>query len=170
VTDSAAASIEAKLAELSARIDALAAEREQYRDLYVQTLEVCRKLELGIIGQKRERLSPGDAQLTMGMLSMLVGRDGRGTAPADAPPASGAGEETKVAAHTRAKPTVRKPLPESLPRVEVEVLPPEVQRRGLDAFERIGEDVTETVERRQASFVVVRTQAQVRRQGPRAKR
>lgn len=163
MTDSAAASIEAKLADLSARLDALAAERaaaaaerDQYRELYLQTLEICRKLELGLVGQKRERLSPSDAQLTMGMLSMLVGRDARGTAPADAPPAPAAATDTKVAAHTRAKPTGRKPLPEKLPRVDVEVLPPEVQRRGLDAFERIGEDVSETVERRQASFVVVR--------------
>jgi transposase len=60
VTDSAAASIEAKLAEFSARFDALAAEREavaaerdEYRKLYLQTLEICRKLELGIIGQQR---------------------------------------------------------------------------------------------------------------------
>jgi transposase len=64
--------------------------------------------------------------------------------------------ETPVAAHTRAKPTGRKPLPEKLPRVEVELLPPEVQQKGTDAFVRIGEDVTETVERRPASLVVVR--------------
>jgi transposase len=37
------------------------------------------------------------------------------------------------------------------------VLPPEVQQKGTDAFERIGEDVTETLERRPASLVVVRT-------------
>jgi transposase len=48
-------------------------------------------------------------------------------------------------------------LPEKLPRVEIEVLPPEVQQEGLAAFEKIGEDVTETVERRPASLVVVRT-------------
>lgn len=35
-------------------------------------------------------------------------------------------------------------------------MPPEVQRGGLDAFERIGEDVAETVEWRRASVVVVR--------------
>ena len=159
MTDSAAASLEAKLADFSARLDALSAERkaavaerDEYRKLYLQTLELCRKLELGLIGQKRERLSGSDAQLTMGMLQMLLG-EGRPATPAT-PPAPAA--ETKVTAHTRVKPTGRKPLPETLPRVDVEVLPPEVQRQGLDAFERIGEDVTETVERRQASFVVVR--------------
>ena len=36
-------------------------------------------------------------------------------------------------------------------------LPPDEQRAGLDAFDRIGEDVTETVEHRRASLVVVRT-------------
>jgi len=61
-----------------------------------------------------------------------------------------------VAGHTRPKPTGRKPLPETLPRVDVEILPEEVQQAGLDAFERIGEDVVETVERRPASLVVVR--------------
>ena len=43
-----------------------------------------------------------------------------------------------------------------MPRVEIEVLPPEVEKHGLDAFERIGEDVCETVERRPASLVVAR--------------
>jgi transposase len=161
VTDGAAASIEAKLAELSARVDGLAAERaalvaerDEYRKLYLQTLETCRKLELGLMGVKRERLSEGDAQLTMSMLGMLLG-DGVGgiSAPPAAPPPP---PETPVAAHTRVKPTGRKPLPEKLPRVEVEVLPPEVQQKGTDAFVRIGEDVTETVERRPASLVVVR--------------
>jgi transposase len=154
VTEGAATSIEAKLAELSARVESLAAEREQYRKLYLQMLERCRKLELGLLGPKRERLSGGDAQLTMSMLGMLLG-DGTGAsaAPAAPPPPPA---ETPVAAHTRAKPTGRKPLPEKLPRVEVEVLPPEVQEKGTDAFMRIGEDVTETVERRPASLVVVR--------------
>jgi transposase len=165
VTDSAA-SIESQLAELSTRVDALSAEREalaaerttliterdEYRKLYLQTLELCRKLELGIVGAQRERLSPGDAQLTMSLLGMLLGSGGTPAATAPAPAAA----PTEVAAHTRAKPTGRKPLPEKLPRIEVEVLPPEVQQQGTDAFVRIGEDVTETVERRPASLVVVR--------------
>jgi transposase len=50
-----------------------------------------------------------------------------------------------VREHERHKPTGRKPLPETLPRVEIEILPDQVQREGLDAFERIGEDVSETV-------------------------
>lgn len=152
----ASASIAEKLSELSARVDALAAERDEYRKLYLQTLELCRKLEMGIIGQKRERLSPGDTQLTMSLLQMMLGHGAGGSSAPPEPPSPPAAE-TRVAAHSRTKPTGRKPLPEKLPRVEIEVLPPEVQQKGTEAFERIGEDVTETVERRPASLVVVRT-------------
>ena len=63
MTDGAAISIEAKLAELSARLDDLAEERavlaaegDEYRKLYLQALETCRKLELGLVGPRRERL------------------------------------------------------------------------------------------------------------------
>jgi transposase len=168
VRDSAVTSIESQVAELSTRLDALTVEREalaaeratltterdEYRKLYLQTLALCRRLELGITGAQRERLSPGDTQLTMSLLGMLLGDDARGIPATTEPPAPAA--ETPVAAHTRAKPTGRKPLPEKLPRVEIEVLPPEVQQKGTDAFQRIGEDVTETVERRPASLVVVR--------------
>ena len=50
----------------------------------------------------------------------------------------------------------RKPLLEHLPRIDIEVLTPEVQNKGLDAFERIGEKMSEVVERRAASIVVAR--------------
>ncbi|MDX2150532.1 MAG: hypothetical protein SFV54_07350 [Bryobacteraceae bacterium] len=55
-----------------------------------------------------------------------------------------------------AGPTGRKPLLEKLPRVVIEVTPPDVQKLGLDAFHRIGEDTCETVVKRPASVVVVR--------------
>lgn len=141
---------DAKLACLAAEVAKVAAERDEYRKLYLQALEMCRKLERGIVGQQRERVTGTDAQLALSLLGMLVGQGA-----ADAAPAAPTVQE--VTAHTRSKPTGRKPLPEHLPRVDIEVLPPEVQERGLDAFVRIGEDVTETVERRPASLVVVRT-------------
>jgi len=144
--------IKTLVVELTATNVRLAAEREQYRKLYLDMLETCRKLEQGILGQKRERLTGADASTTLSLLSMLLGD--AAAAPSAAPTVE---EPTPVRAHMRQKPTGRRPLPENLPRVDVEVLPPEVQRRGLDAFERIGEDVTETVERRPGSLVVVRT-------------
>ncbi len=51
----------------------------------------------------------------------------------------------EVRGHKRRKPTGRKPIPDDLPRVDIEILPPEVEREGLDAFERVGEEVSEVL-------------------------
>jgi transposase len=140
------AELEKQVTEFNSHIQKLTEERDQYKKLYLEMMELCRKLERGILaGQKREKL-PGGEQLTLGLLSLLLGNE------TPQPP-----EIEKVKAHERAKPTGRKPLPESLPRVYIEVIPPEVQQKGTEAFEKIGEDVTETLERRPASLVVVCT-------------
>lgn len=138
-------------AELRGQNEQLAHERERFRTLYHQLLETCKRLERGILGHKAERLSPSDSQLTLEILgSLLAARDAAAAA------SEGAGSSTqKVSAHTRTKPTGRKPLPEQLPKVEIEVLPDEVKREGLDAFTRIGVEICETVERRRASLVNV---------------
>ena|SRR5690606_19391749 len=65
-------------------------------------------------------------------------------------------DTTPVKPHDRQRPTGRKPLPETLPRVDIYVLPDDVQRRGLDAHSKIGEDISEVLERRSASMVVAR--------------
>jgi transposase len=139
-----------EVAQLRADNERLAAECRHYRELYLRMLEQCRKLELGLLGQKAERLSPHDAQLTMQVLTTLLGPRVDDTAPA--PPV----DEQRIREHTRTKPIGRKPLPAHLPRVDVEIVPDDVEREGRDAFERIGEDISETVERRPASLVVVR--------------
>lgn len=136
------------LDELAARLAAVERERDEYKQLYVAMMEAYKKLEAGLTRHARERFEGGDEQLVLSLLSMMA----PGQAATPTPPA-----QTEVAAHQRVKPTGRKPLPETLPRVDIEVTPPDVQRRGLDAFQRIGEDVTETVERRPATVVVVRT-------------
>jgi transposase len=129
---------------LRAQLAKVTAERDEFRRLYLDLLALNRKLELGVVGRGRERETGDPNQLTLAMLSMMTGG------------AMAAAPQQPVRAHERAKPTGRKPLPEKLPRIDVTVLPPEVQARGTDAFEQIGEEVTETVERRPASLVVVR--------------
>lgn len=138
----------AEKSQLAAENEKLAAERDEYKQHYVSLLEAYRKLEAGFRGQSRERFTSGtEEQLVLaGLLSMVV--------PVPAPPEV---VTTTVPEHTRAKPTGRKPLPENLPRIDVEVLPPEVQKAGLDAFERIGETTSEVIERRPSSVVVLRT-------------
>lgn len=148
------------LEELSARItalelerktverdrDAVQRERDEYKRLYVALMEAYRKLEAGLTRHQRERFEDGKEQMVLSLLSMMA--PGASVEPPT---------QTEVAAHKRVAPTGRKPLPETLPRIEVEVTPLEVQQLGTEAFERIGEDVTETIERRPASVVIVRT-------------
>jgi transposase len=140
------------LAAIMRRLDALEAqqiklreERDAYHKLYLDLLERYKKLERGLMGQKSEKL-PAEGQLSLAILGMAM-------STGEMPPLL---EKQEVKTHTRQKPTGRKPLPANLPRIDVEVLPVEVEKEGTDAFERIGQDVTEVLERRPASMVVVR--------------
>jgi transposase len=147
VSEERVAELVAENVELRAQLGKLASEREQYHELYLKLLEQNRKLEQGLLGQKAERLPANEAQLSLALLAELLGRPGTPEPPA-APKV--------VREHTRNPPTGRKPLPANLPRVEIEILPPEVERDGRDAYEVIGEEVSEVIERRPASVVVVR--------------
>jgi len=131
--------------ESESRVQVAEEEAAHYKKLYRELLEKYRKLELGILGQKRERFVPNDQQLSLAIIAQMLGAT---PAPVAAP--------SQVEAHTRQKPTGRKPLPENLPRIDIEMLPEEVEAFGKEAFVQIGEDVCETVERRPASVVVVR--------------
>jgi transposase len=129
LADSPHVDVEQRLAAVIAEMDRVTAERDEYKKLYLKMLELCRKLERGIVGPKSEKLSANDAQVTMSLLGMLLGRE---AAKAPAPVVE------EVRTHARHKPTGRRPLPEDLPRVDLEVLPLEVQHGGLDAFDLSG--------------------------------
>lgn len=137
----------ARIEDLEARLPRLERERDQYRQLYTLAREEIAQLKRGLVGKKAERFADNDAQLTLAVLGLMQGEQ---EAQEEKPPP----RETRVPEHLRRKP-VRKPLPEDLPRVTVEVTPPEVEREGLDAFEVIGEQRREVIERRPASAVVV---------------
>ena len=139
---------EMTIKELIAENKRLADERNQFRDLYMQMLEKCAKLENGILSQqRRERYSTNPDQIALPLIGMLTGNP-ESSSSVQPPPSS-------TPKKPRSKPTGRKPLPENLPRIDIEILPPVVQNNGLEAYEKIGEDVTETIEKRSASVVVV---------------
>ncbi|MFV8754739.1 IS66 family transposase [Nannocystaceae bacterium ST9] len=156
-----------ELAELVARLDQLEAnyakatsEREHYRRLYLDMLEQCKKLERGLLGQKAERLPAADGQLTLELLGSLLeasatsataAMNSSETTDVDADPDA----NTEVRASTRRRKAGRGRLPEHMPRVDIELIPEEVQREGLDAFERLPGEVSEILERRRASLVVL---------------
>jgi transposase len=131
------------------RLSKVEQERDRYRQLYQEMMERCRKLEKGLTGQQSESLGDSGAQLSLGVLELMFGEGAKRELDALA-------GEGRVREHTRQKPTGRKPIPEHLPRVDIVIVPEEVEREGLDAFTKIGEDVTEVLERRPASIVVAR--------------
>jgi len=150
--------IEARLAhfavqlnELTAQLRKVEGERDEYRKLVLHLKEENERLRRGLLGQKAERLPRNDAQLSLAILGMaMAGVDSSSEAEA----AAAAVEKQLVKEHTRCKP-VRKPLPAELPRVEIEIVPPEVEREP-DAFECIGSETREVLERRPAAVVAVK--------------
>src|SRR6187401_3323247 len=126
----------------------LSHERDEYKKLVRLLQEENERLKRGLLGQKAERLPRNDAQLSLAILNLMLG--GEVSASTPEPPAP----EQTVTEHTRRQP-MRKALSADWPRVPIELVPPEVQREGLDAFELIGTDVREVLERRPASSVVV---------------
>jgi transposase len=162
-----------ELLALREALEKATTDREQYRALYMKLLERCRLLERGIVaGKKTERFQGDDeAQLSMHLLGMLLGpdelersaeenEDGLDDALAEALEEEvdddAGGARPADTCEPRRRRRGRRKLPEALPRVEVEVLPPEVLLEGLSNFERIGEVVSETVERRPGAMVVAR--------------
>lgn len=141
--------MQAAQAALAAQLSAAERERNEYKKLYGMYREECERLRHGLVGKKAERTPEGVQQLSLAMLGLVLNKE-----QSEAAPVAQAQTQT-IAEHERAKPTGRKALPDSLEVVRIEVLPNEVQERGLENFERIGEEVAEVVERRPASVVRV---------------
>lgn len=143
-------SAEAALADLLARVEHVEHERDEYKKLYLLLREENERLKRGLLGQKAERSPRNDAQLSLAMLGMMLGNSENSADPAKEEPE----QEQQIPAHTRKVPK-RRTLPTDWPRVIIELVPPEVEREGLDAFDIIGEERRGLLERRPASCVVV---------------
>lgn len=91
-----------RLEELEKRFAVAEQERDDYRALYLETMERCRKLERGILASKSEKLPENGDQLSLGVLALVL--DERKRAELDAALAA-ANEEQEVKAHTRKPPT-----------------------------------------------------------------
>lgn len=150
--------------------------RDAYRRLIEDLKDENEKLKLGLIGPKSERFkSDDDPQLSLKILAELLGRQNVESSDAqelakellaktEEETQAGLGEdgegddETGVHAKPHRpprKPTGRRTARDVVHRVTVERLPEEVQRLGLDAFERIGEERMTTVERRVSALFEV---------------
>ena len=145
------------IAETLAQFDAkqvelmkLQRERDEYKKLAAHLREENERLKRGLLGKKAEKLPQNDAQLSLAILGLMLGG---GEPPA--PPSDDGEEKTRVIPeHTRKVPKRRGPS-DDWPRVYIELVPPEVEREGLDAFEVIGQESRGVLERRPASCVFV---------------
>ena len=139
------AQFDAKQAELTK----LQRERDEYKKLAAHLREENERLKRGLLGKKAEKLPQNDAQLSLAILGLMLG----GSEEPAPPPAEE--EETQVIPeHTRKVPKRRGPS-DDWPRVYIELVPPEVEREGLDAFDVIGQESRGVLERRPASCVFV---------------
>ena len=153
--------------------------RDAYRRLVEDLKDKIDKLERGLIGPKSERFKGADdPQLSLQILGELLGRASVEEADAQqlAQELLAKAEQEAVASdvddaadgddndgdhddkvHRRPrKPTGRNEARKDVVhKVTIERLPEEVQRLGLDAFERIGEDRLTTTERRVAALFEV---------------
>ncbi len=158
-----------------ALLEALRA-RDVYRKMIDELKEKVAKLEQGLIGPKSQRFKgESDAQLSLQLLAELLGRHAEADDTAqqlaeellaraesdaqladDAGGGDGDGGPGGDQPHRhRRKPTGRKTSRRDVAKLRLEMLPDEVKRLGLDAFERIGEETATTLERRVSSLVEV---------------
>jgi len=151
--------------------------RDAYRKLIGDLQDELEKLKRGLVGPKSYRFKGEDnSQLSLAVLAELLGlQDPEGAdakelaaqlveqAEADTQDAAAPGDEGQDGdvepgqggAHRKPHKTTGRKAAKELPEIEIEVLPDEVKRLGTDAFERIGEESSTTIERRVSSLVKV---------------
>jgi transposase len=136
------------LETLETQLAKVTSERDEYAQLARLLREELERVKRGLMGPSRERFV-ADGQLSLAVLATALEASTQAAPPNEEP-------AVVVPSHKRKKPTGRC-IPENLPQVDIETVPEDVQRAGLDAFVRIGEDVTQQVERRAGGLVRVRT-------------
>jgi transposase len=124
-------------------------ERDEYKKLYTHLREENERLKRGLLGKKAEKLPQNDAQLSLAILGLMLGGSEE-----PAPPPADEEQTHVIPEHTRKVPKRRGPR-DDWPRVYIELVPPEVEREGLDAFDVIGQETRGVLERRPASCVFV---------------
>jgi transposase len=153
--------LRAKVAALEAQNAAVVAERDRLRKLYDKLATELALLRRQLFGQKAERVDAAQMELALLPVLEAMGRLQAGDASAaeDAEAAlndlkNAAAGATKSKGDKKREP--RRVKLEDLPVEEVVIEPPERGLPGGELLERIGEEVSEHVDRRAATLVRVR--------------
>jgi len=144
--------------------DKLHHERDEYRKLYELASIELERLRRHIFGRKAEQVDPAQTQLAFqAVVEALGGLERMSDPTPDAMPPSDQSSGEKLPGGKKSKqkerkatPHGRQSLPEHLPVETIELLPPEAMGEGAASLVRIGEEVSETLEWRPASFVRLR--------------
>ena len=121
------------LETLETQLAKVTSERDEYAQLARLLREELERVKRGLMGPSRERFV-ADGQLSLAVLATALEASTQAAPPNEEP-------AVVVPSHKRKKPTGRC-IPENLPQVDIETVPEDVQRAGLDAFVRIGEDAS----------------------------
>jgi transposase len=136
-------------------------ERDEYRKLYELASIELERLRRHIFGRKAEQVDPAQTQLAFQAVVEALGgleRLSEQTPNADPSADQPSGEKLPDGKKRKQKerkvtPHGRQNLPEHLPVEKIELLPPEAKGEAAASLVRIGEEVSETLEWRSASFV-----------------
>jgi transposase len=143
-------SVEERIAKLEQELEQVRHERDEFRKLYEALSLELERTRRHLFGRKAEHVDPDQMQLALEQAAPELART---TPTAES---EGAEDTTPVSGHRRRKqnapkPHGREPLPEHLPVERIEIDPPELHEGKI----RIGEEVSEQLEWRSASFVRV---------------
>ena len=159
--------MEALILELEKKLARAAHERDEYRKLYELASMELERLRRHIFGRKAEHVDPAQVQLAFDAVTQALlaaaaapGGDGAGSAeappgetpPGGAPPAPGP-QRSADQKGRKVTPHGRQRLPEHLPVERIEILPLEALDEGAASLVRIGEEISEKLEWRPASFI-----------------
>lgn len=152
--------------ELKARVERAEHERNEFRKLYLLVSLELERLKRQLFGKKAETVDPAQVQLAFGpVLEALERARGGGLAEANQVESELAKLRDRAQAEVvRRKAEKKPPVPhgrrdvsmEDLPVETIVLEPPERLLPGGEALEKIGEEVSEQIDRRPASFVRVR--------------
>jgi len=148
--------VDAQTRQLRSALQTCERERDEYRKLFEAAQQEIERLRRHLFGPRREKVDTAQTQLAFASISQLLtgllGSDAQPDAEGEQPPVepqAGTRERTRDEGTHASR--GRRPLPEHLPVERIELPSPMIDAQ----WTRIGEEITETLEWRPASFVRV---------------
>lgn len=137
--------------QLKEKLEKSEHERNEYRKLYELVHFELERMRRHLFGKKSERVA--DEQLTLSFLELA--EQMKAFEQEEKPTPSPNSQRKNRKKKNRARPHGRQTLPEHLPLERIELPAPPLVQENPDKYKKIGEDVSETLERRPATLVRV---------------